>query len=91
MTACVLVVSRRRRVGGGPVESGACVRLRWRYLVVYYLAFLGDWLQGPYVYALYREYGSSGGVGASRGAQLELGASSFSPTLGAEPRTCAPT
>jgi len=27
------------------------------YLVVYMLAFFGDWLQGPYVYALYDEYG----------------------------------
>ena len=28
-----------------------------RYLVVYLLATLSDWLQGPYVYALYRDYG----------------------------------
>jgi MFS family permease len=28
-----------------------------RYLFVYLLATLSDWLQGPYVYALYMEYG----------------------------------
>ncbi|KAJ1632351.1 hypothetical protein T492DRAFT_591178 [Pavlovales sp. CCMP2436] len=29
------------------------------YLAVYYLAMLADWLQGPYVYALYDSYGFS--------------------------------
>lgn len=29
------------------------------YLLVYYLAMLADWLQGPYVYALYASYGFS--------------------------------
>ena len=28
-----------------------------RYLLVYLLATLSDWLQGPYVYALYSDYG----------------------------------
>mmetsp|Transcript_25891 Transcript_25891/g.46891 ORF Transcript_25891/g.46891 Transcript_25891/m.46891 type:complete len:496 (-) Transcript_25891:182-1669(-) len=30
-----------------------------RYLIVYLLATLSDWLQGPYVYALYAAYGYS--------------------------------
>lgn len=30
-----------------------------KYLIVYLLATLSDWLQGPYVYALYSEYGYS--------------------------------
>ena len=30
------------------------VSLLYRYLLVYLLATLSDWLQGPYVYALYR-------------------------------------
>jgi MFS family permease len=34
-------------------------RLLKKYLVVYLLATLSDWLQGPYVYALYAEYGFS--------------------------------
>ena len=29
------------------------------YLMVYYLAMLADWLQGPYVYALYHHYNFS--------------------------------
>jgi Na+/melibiose symporter-like transporter len=34
-------------------------RLLKKYLIVYLLATLSDWLQGPYVYALYSEYGFS--------------------------------
>lgn len=30
-----------------------------KYLIVYLLATLSDWLQGPYVYALYDDYGYS--------------------------------
>jgi hypothetical protein len=30
-----------------------------KYLCVYLLATLSDWLQGPYVYALYADYGYS--------------------------------
>lgn len=33
------------------------VDLLSRYLFVYLLATCSDWLQGPYVYALYRDYG----------------------------------
>jgi predicted MFS family arabinose efflux permease len=32
-------------------------KLLKRYLFVYLLATFSDWLQGPYVYALYMEYG----------------------------------
>lgn len=32
---------------------------RNNYLIVYSLQMLGDWLQGPYVYALYEHYGYS--------------------------------
>jgi len=34
-------------------------KLLIRYLAVYLLATLSDWLQGPYVYALYDAYGFS--------------------------------
>jgi hypothetical protein len=42
----------------------AAQRAEWskllkKYLFVYLLATLSDWLQGPYVYALYAEYGFS--------------------------------
>jgi len=33
--------------------------LLYRYLAVYLMATLSDWLQGPYVYALYSSYGYS--------------------------------
>ena len=33
--------------------------LRQRYLVAYGLMVTGDWLQGPYIYALYSDYGYS--------------------------------
>ncbi|XP_075218609.1 molybdate-anion transporter-like [Lycorma delicatula] len=32
-------------------------KLQNRYLIVYYLATFSDWLQGPYVYKLYSDYG----------------------------------
>ena len=32
-------------------------KLLKKYLLVYLLATLSDWLQGPYVYALYSDYG----------------------------------
>eukprot|EP00096_Caligus_rogercresseyi_P016634 TRINITY_DN938_c0_g1_i2.p1 TRINITY_DN938_c0_g1~~TRINITY_DN938_c0_g1_i2.p1 ORF type:complete len:447 (-),score=70.08 TRINITY_DN938_c0_g1_i2:511-1851(-) len=31
--------------------------LQWTYYVPYFLAIFGDWLQGPYVYQLYKSYG----------------------------------
>jgi hypothetical protein len=34
-------------------------KLQQKYLVVYLLATTADWLQGPYVYALYEQYGFS--------------------------------
>jgi len=42
-----------------PVPEGFS-RYQWTYLVVWYLAVAADWLQGPYVYALYASYGFTG-------------------------------
>ena len=39
--------------------SQAFGRFQRLYLGVYYLMMAGDWLQGPYVYALYDSYGFS--------------------------------
>lgn len=36
-------------------------KLERQYLMVYLLAVAADWLQGPYVYALYEQYGFSKG------------------------------
>ncbi len=55
----------RRRVGArlvsgrgddSPEKQAASRALRYRYLAVYALMVAGDWLQGPYVYALYGAY-----------------------------------
>lgn len=52
--------------GGGAngAEDGAEAKAKWqilirKYLLVYLLALLSDWLQGPFVYALYEKYGYS--------------------------------
>jgi predicted MFS family arabinose efflux permease len=42
-----------------PKEEARHRSLLKRYLGVYLLATLSDWLQGPYVYALYDAYGYS--------------------------------
>ncbi|CAD7922599.1 unnamed protein product [Amoebophrya sp. A120] len=38
-------------------ETTAVCALKWRYVVAFWLATGADWLQGPYVYALYDAYG----------------------------------
>mmetsp|Transcript_13957 Transcript_13957/g.42093 ORF Transcript_13957/g.42093 Transcript_13957/m.42093 type:complete len:460 (-) Transcript_13957:1680-3059(-) len=53
-------------------------RFRNNYLMVYSLMMAGDWLQGPYVYALYQHYGfDRGDIGrlfiAGFGASMILG------------------
>jgi hypothetical protein len=40
-------------------EVRAWHKLVQQYLMVYLLAVFSDWLQGPYVYALYADYGYS--------------------------------
>lgn len=40
-------------------QKAEWLKLLRKYLVVYLLATLSDWLQGPYVYALYADYGFS--------------------------------
>jgi len=42
-----------------PEVSEAFSNFRRLYHIVYYLMMAGDWLQGPYVYALYASYGFS--------------------------------
>eukprot|EP00971_Amphidinium_carterae_P217813 4323861-Amphidinium_carterae.1 len=47
----------------GPLAPVAFLRFKafmYEYLSVWYLAVAADWLQGPYVYALYEAYGYSG-------------------------------
>lgn len=42
---------------GGMYSSSSFIAFRNNYLVVYSMMMAGDWLQGPYVYALYQHYG----------------------------------
>lgn len=46
-------------VGSLVEDTPASRAFRNNYLLVYCLQMLGDWLQGPYVYALYEKYGYS--------------------------------
>lgn len=48
-------IANEEKVTGDAKEKH--LKLLKRYLFVYLLATLSDWLQGPYVYALYMEYG----------------------------------
>lgn len=43
--------------GGAIARPGDFSAFQMNYLAVYLLAVMADWLQGPYVYALYTEYG----------------------------------
>ena len=59
-------VARRRARPAGAEEGpdGAAAERTWlafqrRYLCVYALATFGDWVQGAFLYAAYREYGLS--------------------------------
>lgn len=46
-------------IGAIGADTPASRAFRSNYLLVYCLQMLGDWLQGPYVYALYEKYGYS--------------------------------
>ena len=57
---CVVIqafMARRGAVKHGAGDHVAFVRLRRRYNTVYALGTFGDWIQGAYLYALYREHG----------------------------------
>ena len=41
------------------LRSQDFIKFQRNYLIVVYLAYLGDWLQGPYLYSLYASYGFS--------------------------------
>ncbi|GAB5354858.1 hypothetical protein AAMO2058_000155400 [Amorphochlora amoebiformis] len=51
-------IAERWGGGGGPEwESSGFVLLQIRFLIVWGLAVLGDWLQGPYFYLVYERHG----------------------------------
>jgi len=59
VATAVLVYRDQKRRGSEEqvLKSAEFIAFQRNYLLVYLLAFLGDWLQGPYVYALYADYG----------------------------------
>jgi len=72
----ILTVKSRTGSNKGAISavSADFKRFQFVYLIVYYVCMTADWLQGPYVYALYSSYGFSkhdiavlfvGGFGAS--------------------------
>ena len=77
--ACATMELRKKRMSGKAANLSAnFLAFRNNYLVVYALMMAGDWLQGPYVYALYKHYGySTGDIGklfiAGFGASMILG------------------
>ena len=57
---CMQAFTARRgatRHGATAAEHASFQRLRRRYNAVYVLGTFGDWIQGAYLYALYREHG----------------------------------
>jgi hypothetical protein len=57
LTALATFASKETRAE--EIKSRAFKRFQNNYLRVYYLMMAADWLQGPYVYALYSSYGFS--------------------------------
>ncbi|KAI9032946.1 major facilitator superfamily domain-containing protein 5-like [Hyaloraphidium curvatum] len=61
---CVYLEVQKSRGETSAVTSEAYRTFRNNYVVVYALMMAGDWLQGPYVYALYQHYGyTTGDIG----------------------------
>jgi len=46
-----------KTTAGSSTKDAAFSAFQRNYLIVYILMVAGDWLQGPYVYALYKHYG----------------------------------
>lgn len=77
ITGLLTAITTIRARGSSSSTSAASVefrRFQATFLIVYYICMTADWLQGPYVYALYASYGFSkhdiavlfvGGFGAS--------------------------
>mgnify|MGYP001328652143 CR=1 FL=1 len=56
MAVALEVVQRRRGAGASSPTTPDFKQLQRLYLAVYFMSVMGDWLQGPYVYALYEYY-----------------------------------
>ena len=59
VTVLLTYFARRASAGSTNETSPSFRKFRNTYLIVFWIAMAGDWLQGPYVYALYSSYGLS--------------------------------
>jgi len=59
LLATTVVVAWLSQPRSTKVLSSKANSLKWTYLVAWYMCVAGDWLQGPYVYALYASFGFS--------------------------------
>lgn len=62
LSAVLELGSRFGKAGNEAGYSPAFLSFRNNYLIVFSAMMAGDWLQGPYVYALYRHYGFERGA-----------------------------
>ena len=59
--AAALVYRRQQSAKKNITVTTEFVKFQTGFMLIYCLAVAADWLQGPYVYALYKEYGYSEG------------------------------
>lgn len=76
-------------------STPAFFRLQLKYIFVYFLAVFGDWLQGPYFYEVYKEYGYSNDqiealfvVGFAASAAVGTFVGAYADRLGRKKLTC---
>ena len=55
------LVLRKNQTAKNVTVTTEFLKFQRGFILVYGLAVMGDWLQGPYVYALYKDYGYSEG------------------------------
>ncbi|KAG9106556.1 hypothetical protein FRC07_008781, partial [Ceratobasidium sp. 392] len=74
------LLSGKTGAGGGQAAARA---LSYKYLIVYTVVMAADWLQGPYVYSLYKDqYKYTSGVVAGLFSAGFISAGIFAPTVG---------
>ena len=55
--ACATYLSKNTEEQKQSVSNSNFITFQRGFFIVYFLALMGDWLQGPYVYKLYEFYG----------------------------------
>jgi len=78
--AALVFATRDRSDGSTKVETPAAVRsLQWRFLAVFWLFKMADWLQGPYFYEVYASK-VIGGIAVTRAGVARLFLMGFGST-----------